>query len=145
MNKNSFLPDWRDGGVRDEWAEELLNESRAAEVRNYVRELEEHLRWKDFALRSTMQNDLKKLLCTAVAGPLLRDVDVVAKAMGAEQPMKQVQTKIANLEYSKVETLIDDLTSIAAATTRRPRNASPPLDADGGASPTYPSDVQYRR
>ena len=117
MNKNSFLPDWRDGGVRDEWAEELLKESRAAEVRNYVRELEEHLRWKDFALRSTMQNDLKKLLGTAVAGPLLRDVDVVAKAMGAEQPLKQVQTKIANLEYSKVETLIDDLTSIAAATS----------------------------
>jgi hypothetical protein len=54
--------------VRDEWAEELLKESRAAEVRNYVRELEEHLRWKDFALRSTMQNDLKKLLgCGAVA------------------------------------------------------------------------------
>ena len=40
MNKNSFLPDWRDGGVRDEWAEELLKESCAAEVRNYVRELD---------------------------------------------------------------------------------------------------------
>ena len=103
--------------MRDEWAEELLKESRAAEVRNYVRELEEHLRWKDFALRSTMQNDLKKLLGTAVAGPLLRDVDIVAKATGAEQPLKQVQTKIANLEYSKVEKLIDDLVSIAAATS----------------------------
>lgn len=145
MNKNSFLPDWRDGGVRDEWAEELLKESRAAEVRNYVRELEEHLRWKDFALRSNMQNDLKKLLGTAVAGPLLRDVDVVAKAMGAEQPLKQVQTKIANLEYSKVETLIDDLTSIAAATsnaeqaTKAVKDAFQPLVSEtvsGGASKT---------
>lgn len=82
-----------------------------------MRELEEHLRWKDFALRSTLQIELKKLLGTAVAGPLLRDVDTVAKATGAEQPLKQVQAKIANLEYSKVEKLIDDLASIAAATS----------------------------
>ena len=71
-------------------------------MRSYVRELEEHLRWKDFALRSTMQHELKKLLGALVAGPLLRDVDVAAKAAGAEQPLKQVQAKIANLEYSQV-------------------------------------------
>ena len=102
LNKSSFVHEWREGGVRDEWAEELLKENRAAEVRSYVREMEEHLRWKDFALRATMQHELKKLLASAAAGPLLRDSDTAAKAAGMEQPLKQVLTKIANLEYDKV-------------------------------------------
>jgi hypothetical protein len=102
LNKSSFVHEWREGGVRDEWAEELLKENRAAEVRSYVREMEEHLRWKDFALRATMQHELKKLLASAAAGPLLRDSDTAAKAAGTEQPLKQVLTKIANLEYDKV-------------------------------------------
>jgi len=117
LNKSSFVHEWREGGVRDEWAEEVLKENRAAEVRSYVREMEEHLRWKDFALRATMQHELKKLLASAAAGPLLRDSDTAAKAAGMEQPLKQVLTKIANLEYDKMEQLIDDLATIAAATS----------------------------
>ena len=64
LNSVSFCPEWRDGGVRDEWAEELTREVRASDVRVYVREMEEHLRWKAFALRAQLQQEIKKLLAS---------------------------------------------------------------------------------
>ena len=147
LNSVSFCPEWRDGGVRDEWAEELTKEVRATKVREYVREMEEHLRWKAFALRAQLQDGMKKILGSS-AGAALRELDQKARQQGEVQRLKALQARVANLEYKHVEPLISELCELAALTsstddvTRSVHEALDSLAGQGPAIDRAPSPIE---
>lgn len=97
------------------------------QVRLLLREMEEQLRWRAFAVQEALESKLKALLETP-SGIQLAELDLESSAMPNDQDqltLTLVRERVQQFAYVNAEELAGDFASLASAT----QCSSPMLDA----------------